>query len=411
MTTRTVPATGLLAISDALDRIRAHAPVSGLEHVDVADSLGRFLAEEVIAPYPVPAYDSSAMDGYALRFADLTPELRMPVQGRVAAGHPLGEELRPGHAVRIFTGGAMPAGADTVALQEDCAIADASVLLPPGLVPGANRRLAGEDMAAGTTVLVPGTRIGPQHIGVATAVGRTSLTVRRRIRVAVIATGDELRPPGQELPPGCVHDTNRHAIGAALRALGAEVDDVGVVPDRRELIRDTMSAAAARNDLIVSTGGVSAGEEDHVRAVVEALGALEFWRLPVKPGKSIAVGEVNGAPFVGLPGNPVAAMVAFWLIGRPLALRLMGATEIDNPRFPVIADFSHQRRPGRREFLRARLRTDPDGSARAEIFPSAGSGIMRSLAWAEGLIEIPEEDGNVGVGDIVRYVPYSVLDH
>ena len=424
MATQTVPMTGMLAISEALDRLRAYAPVGALEQVDLAESLGRVLAEEVVAPVPVPGYDSSAMDGYAFRSADLQAA-GMPVQGRVAAGHPLGEDLRPGCAVRIFTGGAMPAGADTVALQEDCLLQDGLVVLPPGLPRGANRRLAGEDMAAGSIVLTPGTRLRPQHIGVATAVGRTSVLVRRRVRVGVLATGDEVRPAGEPLPPGCVHDSNRRTIVAALRAMGAEVDDLGIIGDRRDATTAAITAAAARNDLVISTGGVSVGDEDHVRAAVEAVGRLEFWRLPVKPGKSIAMGSIGrgsigsgtigradtvDVPFVGLPGNPVAAMVTFWLIARPLTLQLMGAADLDVPRFPVVAGFSHTRRRGRREFLRCRVVPSPDGIARAELHPTSGSGLVRSLAWADGLVEILEEDGDITAGDVVRYLPYSELD-
>ncbi len=399
-----------LTIPEALGRISARSPVRGLEHVEVAETLGRVLAEDVVAALPVPAHDSSAMDGYAFCHSDLTPERRMPLQGRVAAGHPLGVRLLPGFAVRIFTGGVMPAGADTVALQEDCDAGESFVVLPEALVRGANRRPAGEDMVAGSVVLTPGTRLRPQDLGVAAAVGRTALMVRRRVRVGVIATGDELRPPGQALPPGCIHDSNRHTVTAALRALGAEVTDYGIVTDKRELIRDAIASAARTTDLIISTGGVSVGDEDHVRAAVEEIGSLEFWRLPLKPGRPIAMGEVAGVPFVGLPGNPAAAMVSFWLMARPLVLRLQGAADLDVPRFPVVAAFRHRRSPGRREFLRCRLRLEADGTVRAEAYPKAGSGMVRSLAWADGLVEVLENDGDVEVGDVVRYVPYSALD-
>jgi molybdopterin molybdotransferase len=398
-----------MTISDALARIRARGPVDGAEQLDLAASLGRVLAEDIVAERPVPAHDSSAMDGYAFRFSDLTPERRMPIQGRVAAGHPLGEPLLPGFAVRIFTGGVMPAGADTVALQEDCDVHGGSVVLP-ALKRGANRRPAGEDMAAGAVVLSRGTRIRPPDIGVATAVGRTALTVHRQVSVGVVSTGDELRPPGRPLPPGCIHDTNRRTVTASLRALGARVTDYGIVPDRREHIRDAIANAALENDLVISTGGVSVGDEDHVRAAVEGVGTLEFWRLPLKPGRPIAVGAFGDVPFVGLPGNPAAAMVGFWLVGRPFVLRLMGLAEVDFPRFPVPADFRHARTPGRREFLRCRLVTDSAGTARAQVYPKAGSGMVRSLSWADGLVEILEDSGDVEVGDIVRYIPYSVLD-
>ena len=408
-----------LDVDEAVALLRVIPPAVGVEQVAVADALGRVLAEEVVAPRPVPAHDSSAMDGYAVRFADLADSSRLPLQGRVAAGHPLGEPLLPGHAVRIFTGAVMPDGADTVALQEECEQEECEgddgpqgryVVLPEHLVEGANRRPAGEDMAAGSVVLDPGTRLRPQHIGVATAVGRTELTVRRRLRAGVIATGDELRPPGEPLPPGCIHDTNRHTVTAALRALGAEVSDYGILADSRAAIRAAIATAAAENDVVLSTGGVSVGEEDHVRAAVEEIGRLEFWRLPIKPGRPVAVGEVAGVPFVGLPGNPVAAMVSFWLVGRPLVLRLAGAADVAVPRFRVEAGFAHRRAPGRREFLRCRVEPGPGGTARALLYPRAGSGMVRSLAWADGLVELLETDGDVAEGDLVRYIPYATLD-
>lgn len=404
-----IAAPGSLSIAEAVALIRRYPIASGVEQVDVAAGVGRILAEDVVAGREVPGHSGAAMDGYAFRYADLTGE-HLPVQARVTAGHPLGDALLPGHAVRIFTGAAVPAGADTVAMQEDCVAEGGSVRLPVGIARGAHCRLAGEDIARGATVLAAGTRIRPQDVGIATAVGRAALAVRTRLRVAVVATGDELRPPGEELPPGCIHDTNRHTVKAALRALGAQVDDRGIVRDRQELIRDAFVAAASRNDLIISTGGVSAGDEDHVRPAIEEIGSLGFWRLPIKPGKPVAVGEALGVPVLGLPGNPVAAMVAFWVVGRALVLHLMGAQDIDLPRYQVVAGFAHRRTPGRREFLRARLRTDADGVVHAEAFFSAGSGMLSSLTWSDGLVEIPEGEADVQVGDLVRYIPYSALE-
>jgi molybdopterin molybdotransferase len=284
------------------------------------------------------------------------------------------------------------------------------VILPPDLVPGANRRHAGEDIAAGTTVLAAGSRLRPQDIGMAAAVGRASLRVRRRLRIGLLVTGDELRRPGAPLPPGCIYDSNRHTVGAALRSLGAEVSDYGIVPDNRAAIRDALSVAAASNDLVVSTGGMSEGEEDHVRAAVQEIGSLDFWKLPIKPGSPVAIGDAADAAFLGLPGNPVAAMITFWLLGRPLVLHLMGAADLAPARFPVIALFDHQHRPGRREFLRARLRAQAGGRLGAETFGSTGSGMLSSLTWSDGLIELSEDTGDVAAGDIVSYLPYHGLE-
>jgi molybdopterin molybdotransferase len=399
-----------LTIDEAVARIAKQPRPTDVESLGLADALGRFLAEDVVAHEPVPAHASSAMDGYAFRYADYSDVIPTPVQGRVAAGHPLGEPLLPGHTVRIFTGGMMPEGADTVAMQEDCLDHGGGLIgLPGGLALGENCRPAGDDIAHGATVLQAGARLRPQDLGVAASVNRGTLPVHRRVRVGLVATGDELRPPGEPLPPGCVRDSNRHTISAALRSLGALVTDYGITPDERARIREVITRAAGENDLVVSTGGVSVGEEDHVRTAVEQAGRLDFWRLRLKPGGAVAVGETAGTPFVGLPGNPVASMIAFWVLGRPLLLHLMGARELGFDRFPVVADFDHPRRAGRREFLRARIRPGPDASLTVSVFRSTGSGMLSSLTWSDGLIDIGEDCGPVRRGDVVQFVPYSAL--
>ena len=243
----------------------------------------------------------------------------------------------------------------------------------------------------------------------AASVGRGVLPVHRRIRVGLLTTGDELRPLGVALSPGCVHDSNRHTIAAAIRSLGAEAIDYGIVPDQQDIIRDVLLSAAVENDVVITTGGVSVGEEDRVRPAVEEVGSLNFWRLPLKPGRPIAVGEAKGTPFIGLPGNPVSSLIAFWLIGRPLILHLMGASDLGYPRVPATADFAHRRQPGRREFLRARLRFDESGQALATVYHSGGSGMLSSMTWSDGLVEIMEPSGDVRPGDLVRFVPYSGL--
>jgi molybdopterin molybdotransferase len=398
-----------VSIEQAVELLRRYPRPGGLDTVELTAALGRFLAEDVVAGQPVPAHASSAMDGYAFRHADLVSGTPMPLAGRVPAGHPLDAALPPGHAVRIFTGGMMPEGADTVAMQEDCTTDEACVRLPAAIAPGAHCRDAGDDIAAGTTVLTSGTRLRPQDLGIAASADRATLPVHRLLRVGLLATGDELRPPGMPLPPGCVRDTNRHTIGAAARALGARVNDYGVAPDDLDTISDMLATAAAENDLVISTGGVSVGDEDHVKPAVEKIGHLDFWRLAVKPGAPIAVGEVAATPFVGLPGNPVSSLVSFWLIGRPLLLHLMGATELEVVRYPAIADFEHHHRPGRREFLRARTCPRPDGTLSVATFHSTGSGMLSSLSWSDGLVEILEDQGDVHRGDTVRFVPYTAL--
>ncbi len=403
------PRTQSLTVEAAIAALIEFPRAQGTETLPLIECEGRVLAESIVAAEPVPAHANSAMDGYAFRHADLQASHRLPLQGRVAAGHPLGEELLPGHAVRIFTGGMVPDGADTVAMQEVCHADDDSVELPTDIERGTNVRPIGDDITAGTQVLEAGTRLRPQEIGLAASVNRASLDVHRRIKVAIATTGDELRSPGEDLPPGFIRDSNRHTLGAALRALGADVTDYGVLRDDEELIRTTLAAAAADHDLVFSTGGVSVGDEDHVKPAVEAIGTLAFWRLPIKPGRPVAVGDIQGTPFVGLPGNPVSVMIAFWLIGRPLLLHLAGATPRELARFPAVADFDHARPPGRREFLRGRLRLDESGQARATVYKASGSGMLSSLTWADGLVEVHEDTGDVNVGDAVRFIPFSEL--
>jgi molybdopterin molybdotransferase len=399
-----------LTVEQALARLGSRLAVAvSSESVPLKRGLHRILAEDVVSPIHVPPHDNSAVDGWAFRAADLPPDGRMPVVGRVAAGHPLAGPLPQGGAVRIFTGAALPEGADTIAMQEHCrAEGEAWVVLPTTLEAGDNRRRAGEDVAAGTAVLARGTRLRPQDLGIAAAIGRTALEVYRPLKVAVFSTGDEIRDPGQPLGPGCIHDTNRYTAAALLEALGAEVTDLGILPDRFEVIRAALADAAAGHDLILTSGGVSIGDEDHVKAAVLASGALDFWRLAIKPGRPVALGEVAGTPFIGLPGNPVAVMVTFMLVARPVALRLMGAADTTLRRFPVTAAFAFKRKPGRREYLRARL-VHRDGVLAAEKFPSDGSGVLSSMVWSDGLIDLPETAGDVAVGDTVDFLPYAEM--
>jgi len=411
---------GLMSIDQALARLEARlAPVAAAETVPLGDGLFRILAEDVVAAVNVPPHDNSAVDGWAFRHADLSEPGRLPVVGRVAAGHPLAGPLPPGGAVRIFTGAPLPAGADTVAMQEDCRVEHAAgqedcreagevVVLPTRLTRGDNARQAGEDVTAGSVVLRAGTRLRPQELGIAAAMGRAALSVYRPLRVAVFSTGDEIHEPGAVLPPGGIYDSNRFTASALLRSLGAEVTDLGILPDRREVIQAALAEAAAGHDLILTSGGVSVGDEDHVKPAVLALGSLDFWRLAIKPGRPVALGEVAGTPFIGLPGNPVAVMITFMLIARPMVLRLMGATETGLKRFAVAAEFSFRHKPGRREYLRARL-VHRDGRLVAAKFPSDGSWVLTSMVWSDGLVDIPEDCGDIAPGDQVEFVSYAEM--
>ena len=383
------------------------------ESVPLARARGRILAAPVTAARSVPPHDNAAVDGYAVCFDDLDPgaETVLPVEGRAAAGHPLGRAARRGAAVRIFTGAPMPEGPDTVFMQEDCVEDGGKVRLPPGLKRGANRRRAGEDVTAGATVLAAGLRLRAQEIGLAASLGLTELGVYRRLRVALLSTGDEVREPGAPLPPGAIYDANRYALRVLLEGLGAEVTDLGILPDERAAIRSALARAADSHDLIVSSGGMSTGEEDHVKAAVEAQGRLHFWRLAIKPGRPVALGQVGRVPFLGLPGNPVAVMVTFLVLARPLILRLAGATETAPRSFRAVSGFAYRKKPGRREYLRARLEPGPEGAWIARKFPRDGAGILSSMVDSDGLVVLDETATDIAPGASVPFLPFrEVID-
>ncbi|MEX0922032.1 MAG: gephyrin-like molybdotransferase Glp [Rhodovibrionaceae bacterium] len=402
----------LLRLDDALRLLGERlSVVAETEELALPDCLGRVLAEDVTCAFDVPPSDNSAVDGYAVFFDDLDPEqeARLPVAGRVTAGHPLQAVAERGTAIRIFTGALMPEGPDTVMMQEDCDLADdgSSVVIRPGIKRGANRRKRGEDIAAGSVVLHAGQRLRPPDLGQAAASGRRSLVVRQALRVALFSTGDELREPGEPLEPGQIYDSNRYGIAGLLRGLGCQVTDLGILADKREAIQAALAAAAERHDLIVTSGGVSVGEEDHVKQAVEALGALHAWRLAIKPGRPIAFGQVGRVPFVGLPGNPAAVMVTFLNIVRPLLLRLLGASELEPQRFAVRTAFAHRKKKDRREWIRASLRRNGGGEIEAVKFPREGAGILSSLVESDGLVELPEEMTHLEEGSMVTFLPFS----
>ncbi len=400
----------LMTVDEALAMIDAVAkPVTGSERVDLGRAAGRILAEDVVADHDVPPHDNAAVDGYAVFFDDLdgAGETSLPIAGRIAAGHPLGRAARRGEALRIFTGAAMPQGSDTVMMQEDCREDGGDVVILPGIKRGANRRSAGEDIARGSVILGRGRRLKPQDIGLAASVGRSELAVHERLRVALFSTGDELRDPGSELFPGAIYDANRYALSALLEGLGCAVTDLGILPDDLAIMQGALGAAAADHDLMFTSGGVSVGDEDHVKSAVEALGSLHFWRLAIKPGRPLALGQVGNIPFVGLPGNPAAAMVTFLRFARPLILRLAGASHVAPLLFRVRAGFDHHKKLDRREWVRAHLEIGGDGDLAALKFPREGSGILSSLVESHGLVELPEEMTQLTKGTMVDFLPFS----
>jgi molybdopterin molybdotransferase len=402
-----------LPVRAALDLLEARtAPVVPTESLPLARVAGRCLAEDLVSPRDVPAFDNTAVDGYAFAHADGMREAgaRLTlVPGRAAAGHPFMGTLPPGTALRVLTGAVMPAGADTVALQEAVEVTGDAVVVPAGLKRGANRRLAGEDVRAGQAVLRAGARLRPQEVGLAAELGRDRLQVFERLRVAVLSTGDELVEPGSALPPGGVFDANRYILSSLLAALPVQVTDLGIVRDEPETIRVTLAAAAALHHVILTTGGASRGDEDHVVRSVAALGRLDFWQIAMKPGRPLAIGRLGEAVFVGLPGNPVAAMVCFLLFARPVLLRLGGAGWRRPTAFPVAAAFALKKPPGRSEYLRATLAPDAAGLPRAHRIEREGSGILTSMVEAQGLVELDDAVERVVPGDLVRFLSFPEL--
>jgi molybdopterin molybdotransferase len=400
----------LMPLDDALALLDEKLqPVRDPETVSLARAAGRMLAEDIVAEVDVPPHDNSAVDGYAVFFDDLDPEgeTRLPVMGRAAAGHPLGQTARRGAAIRIFTGAPMPDGPDTVMMQEDCREDGGHVVLAAGIRRGANRRGAGEDVKRGDTVLQRGQRLKPQDLGLAAAVGRTEVAAYKPLRVAVFSTGDELREPGQPLPDGAIYDANRYSLIAAVSRLGCPASDLGILPDDADAIRRALADAAADHDLLLTSGGVSVGDEDHVKAAVEANGSMHFWRLAIKPGRPVAMGQIGTTPIVGLPGNPGAALVTFLLVARPILLRLAGAAATGPRRFRVKLDFEYKKKAGRREFVRVMLKTGQDGAPVAVKHGRSGAGILSSMVDADGLLDLGADLTYLESGSTVDFLPFS----
>ena len=408
----------LLPVAEAEQLIGARVtPVSGEELVPLRAALGRVLSTSLIAPVNLPPFDNSAVDGFAVRAEDIdgVRERRLAIVDRVAAGQVATRAVKSGEAVRIFTGAPMPPGADTVFMQEDCRIDGTHVVVPPGLSRGANRRLAGEDIRAGAVALPAGRRLSAQDVALGAALGLTTIEVRRRVRVALFSTGNEIAEPGSPLSDAALYDSNRYLLAAAVARFGAEVTDLGILRDEPKALARAIAAAAVDHDLVLTSGGVSTGEADYVRSAVESIGRIVFWRVAIKPGRPVAMGVIPGgetgeaAAFVGLPGNPVAVFVTFIRVVRPLLLRLAGALPEPLVAMPARAVFAYKKRKGRREYVRVTLRKGADGMIDAVKFPQDGAGVLTSLTQTDGLAELGEEVTNIEPGAIVGFLPYASL--
>jgi molybdopterin molybdotransferase len=403
----------MMSVDEAVGIIAARVTaVREVESVPLNQADGRILAHDISAPLPLPPFTNSAVDGYAVRGRDLplTGETAFPVMGRIQAGASAQAPVKPAHATRIFTGAPMPDGADTVFMQEDVRIdGDGRVVLPPGLKPGANVRPAGEDIPIGSSALAAGQRLRPQDVGLMAAFGLTDVGVIRRIRVAVFSTGNELVSPGAPRAAAQQFDSNRFMLMAMLGRLGCAVSDLGIVGDDRASLASGLKKVAGSHDLILTTGGVSTGEEDHVKASVESAGTLVLWRMAIKPGRPVAMGIVEGTPFIGLPGNPVASFVTFVHVVRPTVLALAGAMPQPLVPMPVRAAFSYKKKIARREYVRVTLRKAPDGVLEATKFPREGAGLLSSLVDTDGLVELGEAITRVEPGQTVGFLSYASL--
>jgi molybdopterin molybdotransferase len=404
----------LKSLDEALTELLAKArPLDVKEQVSTFDADGRVLAEDAVSALQVPPQDNSAMDGYALRCADVPHAgVELPLTQRIAAGAS-GQPLQAGSAARIFTGAPIPLGADAVVMQEDCELVSADsalggvrVKLVPA--PGQWIRRGGEDVKRGAVVLRQGTRLGPAELGLAASIGMNTLQVAARPKVALFSTGDELVMPGDIAPeamkPGAIYNSNRFFLRALLHRLGCDVTDFGIVPDRRDATLDALTKASQQHDLILTSGGVSVGEEDHIKPAVQALGELQLWQIAMKPGKPFAYGRVNGAHFMGLPGNPVSSFVTFLLLVRPFLLRLQGVEAVTLASSTLPAHFNWPKADKRREFLRVRR----NGAGGLDLYPNQSSGVLTSAVWADGLVDLPAGQ-TVARGDQVQFLALSDL--
>ncbi len=406
----TPPRAPLMPLDDALARLLAQAlPLPGVDTMRTFDADGRVLAHDLVSALQVPPLDNSAMDGYALRCADVPqPGTVLPVSQRIPAGR-VGTPLQPGTAARIFTGAPVPEGADAVVMQEECsAEGDGHVRVQATPRAGQNIRLAGENITRGSVVLQAGARLTPAALGLAASIGVAELPVARRPRVALFSTGDELAMPGEvapeQLPPGAIYNSNRFFLHALLQRMGCEVTDMGIVPDRLGATQDALRAASQDHDVILTSGGVSVGEEDHIKPAVQALGQLDLWQIAIKPGKPFAYGRVGPAHFVGLPGNPVASFITFAILVRPFLLRLQGVRDVAPRGIAARADFDWPKADKRREFLRVRY----NAAGALDLFTNQGSGVLTSTVWGDGVVDNPSGQ-TIARGDTVRFHSFAEM--
>lgn len=398
----------LLSVHDALSTLLLAAKknaIAELTQLPTLSANGRVLAADITAPINVPGADNAQMDGYAIKSSDAIKKIPLLISQRIAAGH-AGTPLQPGTAARIFTGAIIPSGADAVVMQEQCEVIEttegSAVRLLHTPKAGEWIRRIGEDICQGSVILSAGTRLRAQELGLAASVGLATLPVKRRLKVAIFFTGDELVMPGEALPVGAIYNSNRFLLAALLENAGCEMHDFGIVPDTLEATRAALTKAAQCSDVVITSGGVSVGEEDHIKPAMQAEGRLTLWQIAVKPGKPLAFGEIGSSFFLGLPGNPVSSFVTFLIFVRPFLLRLQGVTDVMPKSFSMRADFSWQKADARNEFLRVKLNADGG----LDLFPNQGSAVLSSLVWGDGLVDNPPGT-RINQGDLVKFIPFS----
>jgi len=379
------------------------------ETVNTLDAIGRVLAQSVVSTLNVPPLDNSAMDGYVTRFSDLNSdgETTLTISQRIAAGY-VGDKLDAGTAARIFTGAPIPEGADTVIMQEQCQQQEDNVIISGKVCKGDHIRRAGEDITRGSEVMTVGQKLRPQDLGLIASVGIANIKVFKKITVAIFSTGDELLMPGDPAEPGKIYNSNRYTLTGLLQKADCEIIDLGCIPDDLDATVAAMEQAAEKADLIMTTGGVSVGEEDYIKLAIDKLGSVEMWRVAMKPGKPVAFGEVNKTPFIGLPGNPVSVFVTFCLFARPVIRTMQGCSEVLPRKLQVVAGFDWPRKGPRREFVRGQLVINETGQQQAQTYTSHSSGVLTSTTWAQGLIEIPENTC-FEKGAVLNWLDFSEL--
>ena len=403
---------GVVSVDDALSRIlESVRPIQGSETLDIRSALGRVIAKPVLSTIDVPSHTNSAVDGYALRGNNLSSsgDTVLKLIGTSFAGTPFDGKVGEGECARIMTGAVMPSGADTVVMQEDVEAEGATVRIGDGHKQGQHVRQAGEDIQMGQTALSEGKWVGPAELGLLASLGVPEVEVKREVRVALLSTGDELRPVGEPLGKGDIYDSNRYSLTGLLRRLGVEILDLGIIPDQREATRQAFQEAGSKSDVIITSGGVSVGEADFVKEILDELGAVNFWKIAIKPGRPLAFGSLGETFFFGLPGNPVAAMVTFYQFVQPALRRMMGMNKISGPRFTVLCLADFRKRPGRTEYQRGILERQEDGTLAVKTTGKQGSGILSSMSQANCFIVLGHNRGDVSAGDSVEVEPFFGL--